>query len=580
MSTETLGTSSTSPHLLERIEHVYVATRSVIDALPPERFDDVLPSQWRLRDVVAHLAAWEETVPPRVEHVLETGDDLTDYEDIDGFNRRVVAETADATPSELRARLAASHARVVDLVRSFEGREVPRLATEIVEWNTTGHYPDHFGDLGRSIQTAQDLAAVVAQGWMTFRLCVVAIGPGGLEQKTPTGWTYKDLVAHVAAWEHRTAERLATFRESGARTYPGVTDTDEFNAAVVERTKTRSARVVLEELDAAHARLVEEIGLLAPEQLRANDDWVIAVVAGNTYGHYAEHHVELMAAVPKTAAELAMRMADGWRSLRRVFTRVGHLPLSRTTSAGWSGKAMLSHLAYWMETMPSELPHRMAGGQPTPHTIDEENARTAAGANARTGAEVVARLEKAYEGALAAVKALPAGSELPLLVVRFVAAETYGHFGKHQEELEPFLPRTTAEVLARFDQTWALFRSRVRELGRAGLMERTPAGWTYRDLCAHIANWMQNAVTEIESGTSPKWSAEAVQAENDRAVKAHELVGAEAMLDELDTSARRAREVIAKLSDERIRERRTFNIAAFYTYLACEEHFDELGVKV
>ncbi|HEY6957302.1 MAG TPA: maleylpyruvate isomerase N-terminal domain-containing protein, partial [Candidatus Limnocylindria bacterium] len=135
-------------------------------------------------------------------------------------------------------------------------------------------------------------------------------------------------------------------------------------------------------------------------------------------------------------------------------------------------------------------------------------------------------------------------------------------------------------VLARFDETWALFRTRLRELGRSGLMERTPAGWTYRDLCAHIANWMQNAVTELESGTSPKWTTDAVEAENARAVKAHQLVGAEAMLDELDTSARRARDVIAKLPDDRIRERRTFNIVAFYTYLACEEHFDELGVTV
>lgn len=579
MSTETLATSS-PPHLLERIEHLYVATRAVIDALPAERFEDVLPSQWRLRDVVAHLAAWEETVPPRVEHVLATGADLRDHEDIDGFNRRVVGETKDATPVELRARLAASHARVVELVRSFDGRDVPRLATEIVEWNTTGHYPDHFADLGAAIHTPVELIAVIAQGWTTFRAYVVAIGPSALEQRSPTGWTYKDLVAHVAAWEERTAARLATFRESGARTYPGVTDTDEFNAAVVERTKTRSVRAVLEELDASHARLLDELARLTSEQLRANDDWVIAVVAGNTYGHYAEHHVELRAAAPATPAKLAERMDAEWRSFRRVFTRVGSLPLSQTTSAGWTGKAMLSHLAYWMETVPAELAGRIAGEAPVPHATQEENAKTAAMAAERSGGEIVARLEKAYEGALAAVKALPAERELPLMAVRFVAAETYGHCGKHRHELEPFIPQTTAEALRRFDETWTVFRARVRELGRAGLAELTTAGWTYRDLCAHLANWMQNAVTELETGSSPKWDAASIEAENLRAVQAHQLVGAEAMLDELDTSARRAREVIAKLSDERVRDRRTFTIVAFYTYLAWEEHFEELGIHV
>ena len=69
MSTETLGT--TSPReLLARVEHGYQSTRAVVDALGPMRFDERLPSDMTLREVLAHLAAWEETVPPRVERVL------------------------------------------------------------------------------------------------------------------------------------------------------------------------------------------------------------------------------------------------------------------------------------------------------------------------------------------------------------------------------------------------------------------------------------------------------------------------------------------------------------------------------
>lgn len=581
MSTETQATSS--PHLLERIEHMYVAARSVIDALPAERFDDALPSGWRLRDVVAHLAAWEETVPPRVEIALATGTDSFDrarLEDIDGFNATVVADTARSTPDELRARLAASHARVVEVVHSFEGREVPKLATEIVEWNTTGHYPDHFPDLDAAIRTPAELLAAIAQGWMTFRLAVVAMGVGTLDCTTPAGWTYKDVVAHVAAWEDRTASRLATFRESGARTSSGVTDTDEFNADVVARTQERSARDVLDELESSHARLLTEIGKLEPAHLRADDGWVLAVVAGNSYGHYAEHHVELMAAVPTTPAELRERLAGGWRLLRRSVSRAGLLSLPRTTSAGWTAKAMLSHLAYWTETVPRELPLRLAGERRTAPNIEAENAKTAAAAAERSATEVVERLDAAYAGALAAIDALPAERALPFLAVRFVAAETYGHYWKHTPEIEALLPRTTAEALARFDESWSVFRARVREIGRAGLMATTSSGWTYRDLCAHLANWMQNAAQELASGSSPKWTRESVDAENDRTVKAHQLVGAEAMLDELDSSHRRIRAVIAKIPDERMREKGVLDIVAGYTYLAWEEHFAELGVRV
>ena len=129
MSTETLAISS---ELLARIEHLYVSTRSVLDAIPSDRYDEKLPSGMTLREVLAHLAAWEETVPPRVEHALATGQDLKGYEDIDGFNAKVAAEMRDANIDDLKKRLAHSHAAVVEVVRSFEGREVPELARKIV----------------------------------------------------------------------------------------------------------------------------------------------------------------------------------------------------------------------------------------------------------------------------------------------------------------------------------------------------------------------------------------------------------------------------------------------------------------
>src|SRR5712692_6801549 len=105
--------------LLARIEVGYVATRSVLDALPPERFAELLPSGWTLKDVVAHNAAWEETVPPRVASVLAGRGDLDDYKDVDGFNRNVTEEVKAATVADVLARWTAAHARVLEIVRSF-----------------------------------------------------------------------------------------------------------------------------------------------------------------------------------------------------------------------------------------------------------------------------------------------------------------------------------------------------------------------------------------------------------------------------------------------------------------------------
>ena len=53
------------------------------------------------------------------------------------------------------------------------------------------------------------------------------------------------------------------------------------------------AEALLDELDTAFRSLRSELAKLNDAQIHANGDWVIAIVAGNTYGHYAEHAREL-----------------------------------------------------------------------------------------------------------------------------------------------------------------------------------------------------------------------------------------------------------------------------------------------
>jgi hypothetical protein len=567
--------------LLARVEHMYVSTRAVLDAVPAERYDEKLPSGMTLREVLAHLAAWEETVPPRVESVLAGGGDLGDYSDIDAFNARVSAETRDTNIDDLKERLARSHAALVEVVRSFEGREVPELALQIVEWNTTQHYPDHFGDLDASIKTGKDLAIAVNAGWINFRLALMSLGATGLEATTSTGWTYKALAQHVAGWEGLAAKRLARLRETGEFTASGVT-TDAFNAEMAERASARSGAEVLADLDAAHTRLVAEVEKLTPEHIRANDGWAIAVTAGDSYGHYGEHHTELFAAVPRRPAKLLEQMREGWRPFRRAVARVGLRPLRDKTTAGWTAKALLSHLAFWLETLEEALPERLAGRRGPIRNVQAENDRETAAADVRPAHEVVKRLEDAYRKVVETVSALPRDQDVHFMAVRLIAGESYGHFSEHLPEIEAWVPTSKAETLRHFDEDWAAFRDAIRQIGRAGLMAATPSGWSYRDMCAHAANWMQQCVAEFEGGEFKKWNAKTIQAENERAVAAHRLVGAEAMLDELDTSHRRVRNLIISLADDRFGgDSESFNVIAFYTYLHWHEHLHEdLGVTL
>jgi len=566
--------------LLAKVDHGYVASRAVVDALPPERFDEQLASGWSLKEVVAHHAAWEGTVPARIERVLHgDGVDPKWEGSVDDFNRRAAADVKDMSVADVLARWTAAHAKVVEILRSFEGRDVPKLATDIVEWNTSGHYPDHFADIDASIKTAKDLAMAVNAGWINFRLALMSLGTAGLEATTSTGWTYKALAQHVAGWEDLAARRLARLRETGEFVANGVT-TDAFNAEMAERARAQSGAEVLADLDAAHTRLVAEVEKLTPEQIRANDGWAIAVTAGDSYGHYAEHHTELFAAVPTRPAQLLERMREGWRPFRRALSRVGLRPLSNKTTAGWTGKALLSHLAFWLEALVDMLPERLAGRRGPIRNNQAENDREIAAADARPAHDVVKRLDDAYRKVVETVSALPPDEDVHFFAIAGLAVRSYGHLAEHLPEIAAWVPASNEATLRRYDDGWAAFRAAVRDRGRAGLMAATPSGWSFRDMCAHVANWMQVATNELEAGKFGRWSAETIQAENDRAVEAHRLVGPEAMLDELDTSQRRLREAIVASGDG-TPDLKVGDVIGFYTYLHWEEHLHEdLGVTL
>ena len=586
MNTTIRGTSR--DELLAKISGAHRSMREAIGALPAERWDEKLPAGWTLKEMVGHLAHWESTVPAFVDS-LRTG---TPQEvallvaddgggDVDEQNARAAAEARGRSRDEVLRRWDDAHAEMLEVARTLSDAELEDVSfMQKFEGESYGHYPNHYADLSAAIKDKDDLLAVVQMSWTPFRLAIGAIGLPSLEEKTWTGWTYKDLVAHAAAWEDRAASRLRTLRESAARTYPGVDDTDEFNAAVVERTRGRHARDVIGELDAAHARIVEEIGKLTPEQIHAKDDWVISVVAGNTYGHYADHLDEIFVSVPKRPAELLGKMREGWRPFRRALNRLGLSALSDTTPSGWTYKAMVSHVANWMEKLAGEMPNRLAGRRGPFPDVDAENAREAEASTSRSAHEVIERMHAAYKGVVELVTALPADRDIDFLAVRLVVGETYGHFVEHGAEIEAALPRTAADYVERIDKVWKPFRAAIRERGRAGLGEPTSSGWTYKDLVAHVVGWMEQIVREIQTKEfRTGWTSETIQEFNDRSVRTHELVGPEAMVDELDTVYRRLIEILRGLGGGDVDEKIASSLP-HYTYLHWEEHFAELGIPL
>jgi len=91
---------------------------------------------------------------------------------------------------------------------------------------------------------------------------------------------------------------------------------------------------------------------------------------------------------------------------------------------------------------------------------------------------------------------------------------------------------------------------------------------------------MQQTVREMQTSEfTTGWTATTIQEFNDRSVRTHELVGPEAMIDELDTVYRQLLETLRGLPagdvDEKIAD-----TLPYYTYLHWEEHFAELGIPL
>src|SRR3989442_9900056 len=122
--------------LEKRIGQGYRALRSALETLPRARFTERLRTGWSLNENLAHLAAWEETVPPRVAAVIASGEDPKLYDDVDRFNARVAALTRGNSTDELLARWAAAHERLLETVRSIP-EDADKLAFDVGVWNTT-----------------------------------------------------------------------------------------------------------------------------------------------------------------------------------------------------------------------------------------------------------------------------------------------------------------------------------------------------------------------------------------------------------------------------------------------------------
>jgi hypothetical protein len=130
-------------------------------------------------------------------------------------------------------------------------------------------------------------------GWATFHDRIKSMPSEHLEVRISEGsWTRKQMLAHIGTWHDLTIERLTRFAESGEP--PELPeDEDVINARAARAAEGRTTGEILLGMEDSYRRLRREVGRLTDAQLAAQDGWASAVIAGNSYGHYADHLADL-----------------------------------------------------------------------------------------------------------------------------------------------------------------------------------------------------------------------------------------------------------------------------------------------
>ncbi len=123
-------------------------------SLEPEQWESLVyggEANWRVREMLAHFVAIEDSMHRLFINILEGGDGTGEDFDLDRFNRRQVAKIAHLDPEELLARFMATREETVEIVRNMQDSDLERR----------GRHPFHgYGRLERFIRWAYEHTAL------------------------------------------------------------------------------------------------------------------------------------------------------------------------------------------------------------------------------------------------------------------------------------------------------------------------------------------------------------------------------------------------------------------------------------
>ena len=349
-----------------------------------------IDSGWKVKDLVAHVSAWEAEMLRSLQAYVEGSEYQVDgFTDDDAQNAIFYAQRKDVPFETLQEQWTHTRDTLKSLIANLTDTQLE--GEMLFPWHergkpgsmigsTVGHQNEHLARIQRAIADDQPdrRAALVETLEASLRDAL-----GALEGIDPerviyadSGWKVRDLIAHVAAWESEMYRSLATFHQGGSYAIPDY-NLEQFNWAVYEARKDWSYSQSVEALKKAREQ-VKSIAMAMTDRLFSapllypwHDRGEVAYLFNQILWHQNEHmgHI-LLAASYTVESDMARLVRELDASIHETFDalrgRDKHAVIYE--DGGWRVKDIIGHLYTWDSAVGNAVrAYRAGGAHPIPN---------------------------------------------------------------------------------------------------------------------------------------------------------------------------------------------------------------------
>ena len=292
-------TLPTAQHAVVDLQHAHRELLRVVDSLTPEQWDRGVPyGEWTIKDLIAHVVG---DLSPSGAGLIYAGvlneqfiADTSRFFDVRGRNQAMVEERRRWTHEDLRQSLFEAHDMRIEMTLRLDERHLETLAYPVPmgpeydliveDWLWYGYHDrQHTDDIRRALAIEWSPRALhflpeieeklrwfvrAQEGFLRAVYSVADDAWGDPAHGEGEGWTYRDVLAHIASNEERLQVRFrSAVGKATQAEIDAVNDVDAWNAGAVAARAGASITDLIDEFDRGRNETLATLAALTREDL-------------------------------------------------------------------------------------------------------------------------------------------------------------------------------------------------------------------------------------------------------------------------------------------------------------------------